>query len=74
MTVVALTRWPWAWSAMVSCVRLLQVQRRVDSGSPRVLGSINASRSARRVGSCTVRGLRPPPARRIRPAGGKSSG
>ena len=48
---------------------LLHVQRNGDSGSPRVTGSINRSRSRRRgavglPGSC----LRPPPGRRIRPA------
>src|SRR5215813_5381853 len=45
---------------------LLHVQRNGDSGSPRVSGSINCSRSSWSVRSvCTVR-LRPPPGRRTR--------
>ena len=45
---------------------LLQVHRRGDSGSPRVVGSTNRSRSARKAGSLSVVFFRPPPGRRIR--------
>jgi len=45
------------------------VQRSGDSGSPGAVGSTNASKSRRSVGSVTVARLRPPPARRLRAGG-----
>src|SRR5262249_45950475 len=41
---------------------LLQVHRNGDSGSPRVVGSTSASRSATNVRSLTIASLRPAPA------------
>src|SRR5437773_4860735 len=46
-----------------------QVHRNGDSGSPRVVGSTSASRSASRLGSLQIAGLRPAPGRRIRSDG-----
>src|SRR5260370_7678205 len=46
---------------------LLHVQRSGDSGSPRVTGSTNRSKSSRRLASLLTVCLRPPPFRRIRP-------
>src|SRR6266446_9800970 len=45
---------------------LLHVQRKPDSGSPRVVGATNSSNAWRSLGS--ARDLRPPPILRIRPA------
>src|SRR5580693_10357863 len=66
---VRLTWWPCCCSASASRRTLLQVHRNGDSGSPRVVGSTSASRSARNVGSLTLAGLRPAPGRRTRPDG-----
>jgi hypothetical protein len=46
---------------------LLQIQRKGDSGSPRVSGSIKYSSESRSLGSLAVIFLRPAPERRIRP-------
>src|SRR5271154_3542177 len=64
-TFVALTWWPRAINSSASFALLLVVHRSGDSGSPRVTGSTSASRSWLSVGSFSVRGLRPPPGRRI---------
>ena len=45
---------------------LLHVQRKADSGSPRVVGATNSSKARRSLGS--ARDLRPPPILRTRPA------
>ena len=45
---------------------LLHVQRRGDSGCPRVTGSTKASRACSNPGSISVKGLRPPPTLRRR--------
>src|SRR5260221_14521921 len=55
-------------SSVASLRTLLHVQRRGDSGSPRVSGSTNRSRSSRRLASLLTVVLRPPPIRRIRPS------
>ena len=49
---------------------LLQIQRNGDSGSPRVWTSTISSNRSTSPGSATVRGLRPAPGRRMRPARG----
>src|SRR5438067_8204215 len=48
---------------------LRQVHRNGDPGSPRVVGSTSAARSASRVGSLQIAGLRPAPGRRTRSDG-----
>src|SRR5450759_102330 len=48
---------------------LLEVQRKGDSGSPRLVGSISFSRSGISVGSLSRLFLRPPPGARILPSG-----
>jgi hypothetical protein len=50
-TTTWLTVWPCALSSSASTRRLLQLQRRGDSASPRVPGSTSASRSITSVGS-----------------------
>ncbi len=56
-------------SASASRRTLLQVQRNGDSGSPRVVGSTSASRSAQQRRVLRTAGLRPAPGRRTRPDG-----
>ena len=53
-------------SSSASLRMLLHVHLKGDSGSPRVTGSINRSRSARSVASVSTVLLRPPPGRRMR--------
>src|SRR5260370_27197873 len=65
-TRVRLTWWPCACSACASRRTLLQVHRNGDSGSPRVVGSTNASRSGSSVGSLQIAGFPPAPAPPIR--------
>lgn len=65
-TVPGLTRWPWSFNASAKFRVLLQVHRSGDSGSPRVTGSTNFSKSLSNVGSRAANVLRPPPGWRIR--------
>ena len=66
-TIWWLTAWPRRRSSAARFRTLLVVQRSGDSGSPRVVGSMSASRSARSVGSrCSMGGRPHPPAGRVR--------
>src|ERR1700740_2229924 len=61
---------PTAPNSWASLRTLLQVQRSGDSGSPRLSGSINRSKSLTSVASCSTVRLRPPPGLRIAPPEG----
>src|SRR5260370_39469223 len=56
-------------SSVASLRTLLHVQRRGDSGAPRVSGSTNRYRSSRRLASLLTVDLLPPPIHPIRPPG-----
>src|SRR3972149_6028783 len=60
-TVWWLTACPWRCPSAASLRTLFVVQRRGDSGSPRLVGSISASRSARNVRARSTARGRPPP-------------
>src|SRR5665647_2362252 len=60
-----LTLCPIFWSSLAKFRRLLQVQSKGDSGSPRLVGSTSVSRSDKSVGSLSTLFLRPPPGTRI---------
>jgi hypothetical protein len=60
-------RRPNSWASLRT---LLQLQRSGDSGSPRLSGSINRSKSLTSVASCSTVRLRPPPGLRIAPPEG----
>jgi hypothetical protein len=62
-------RYPCRCSSSAKLRVLLQVQRKGDSGSPRMTGSTSSSKAANRSGLWSIRALRPPPDFRIRPAG-----
>src|SRR6266849_9671416 len=59
-------RKPCRCNSSASLRALLHVQRKADSGSPRVVGATNSSNAWRSLGS--ARDLRPPPILRTRPA------
>src|SRR5712691_5171380 len=61
-----LVRCPLRLSSVANCRTLLQVHRSADSGSPRVTGSTNASRSRFRVASWSTVRFLPAPFRLLR--------
>jgi len=64
----SVTGWLCRRSSSANLRVLLHVQRRGDSGCPRVTGSTKASRACSNPGSISVKGLRPPPTLRRRDA------